>query len=399
MRWAVTWIDALTDSLEKFVAEKLDQIRDAGLYRRIVTTERHEDGSATREGRHLISFCCNDYLNLSQHPEVKRRAVEAILRYGAGAGGSRLITGNHPLYAELEARLAKLKETEDAIVFGSGYMANIGIIPALAGEGDVIFIDELSHACLFAGAHMSRAAVHVFRHNDMGDLERLLQTHRVRHPHALLLTDGVFSMDGDLAPLAALVPLAEQYDVWLLTDDAHGIGLLGEGRGSSFMGGEKARVPLQMGTLSKAIGGYGGYLCASRPVIDFMRNRARSLIFTTGLPPATIAAAIAALDVIESDPDLRVRPLTLARLFCRELNLADPQTCIVPVIVGDPDRAVEASEKLRDQGFLISAIRPPTVPEGTARLRITFTASHREADVRRLAAAIRSLGLAGGMKP
>lgn len=386
-------------SLEEFVARKLDTLRDKGLYRRIVTTERRGDGSARREGQHLISFCCNDYLNLSQHPEVKRRAKEAIDRYGVGAGGSRLVTGNHPLFAALEARLARLKGTEDALVFGSGYMANIGIIPALATEADVIFVDEWAHACIFAGARLSHAATHVFRHNDMAHLEELLKAYRAAHPRALVLTDGVFSMDGDLAPLNELVPLAESYDAWLMTDDAHGIGLLGEGRGSSFINGIKADVPLQMGTLSKAIGCYGGYLCASAAVIDFMRNRARSVIFTTGLPPADIAAAIAALDLIEGDAGLRQRPLQKAQLFCRELNLPAPVTCIVPVIVGDPVRAMAASEKLKEQGFLISAIRPPTVPEGTARLRITFTANHRDEDVIRLAAAVRALGFAGAVAP
>ncbi len=381
------------DSLEKFVTAKLDKLTDEGLYREIVTTDRHEDGSADRGDAHLISFCCNDYLNLSQHPDVKAGAQAAIDRYGAGAGASRLVTGSHPLYSELESRLAKLKGAEDALVFGSGYMANIGIIPALISEQDVVFVDELAHACIFAGARLSHGSCHVFRHNDMAHLETLLRDHRGNHPRAMVLTDGVFSMDGDLAPLDELVPLAEKYDAWLMTDDAHGIGILGDGRGSSFTNGQKARVPLQMGTLSKAVGSYGGYLCASKKVIDFMRNRARSLIFTTGLPPAVIAASIAALAIIESDPALRQRPVEKARLFCREMNLPEPVTCIVPIIVGDANKAMQMSLKLRDQGFLISAIRPPTVPDGTARLRTTFTANHRDEDVVRLADAMRKLGI------
>ena len=223
-----------------------------------------EDGIwVERDGRRLLSFSCNDYLNLTQHPAVKQAAIAAIERYGAGSGASRLVTGNHPLYAELETRLARIKQTEAACVFGSGYLANAGIIPVLIGRDGLVLVDELSHACIYAGAQLSRGKVMQFRHNDVAHARELLAEHRAAHDHALIVTDGVFSMDGDLAPLAELNALANDYDAWLMSDDAHGLGVVGGGRGSSFVGNTHIPIPLQMGTLSKAVGAYGGYLCAS----------------------------------------------------------------------------------------------------------------------------------------
>jgi 8-amino-7-oxononanoate synthase len=337
----------------------------------------------------LLSFSCNDYLNLSRHPAIIKAAVEAAQRYGVGAGASRLVTGNHPLYDELESRLARLKGTEAACVFGSGYLANIGIIPALAGAGDLILVDELSHACIHAGAKLSGASVQRYRHGDVGHAEALLAEHRGGHAHALIATDGVFSMDGDLAPLEELSALAKRHDAWLLADDAHGLGVVGHGRGSSYANGG-ADVPLQMGTLSKAVGAYGGYLCASQAVIDLMHTRARPFIYSTGLPPPVVAAAIAALDLIEGDRALTEEPLRKARLFSRALNLPEAQSAIVPVIVGEAEAALAASEMLEAEGFLVVAIRPPTVPVGTARLRFAFTAQHPEADIERLAGIVRT---------
>jgi 8-amino-7-oxononanoate synthase len=348
---------------------------------------------AERDGRRLLSFSCNDYLNLSQHPEVIAAAIEATARYGVGAGASRLVTGNHPLYGELEGRLARLKGTEAACVFGSGYLANTGIIPALVGADDLILIDELSHACIHAGAKLSGAAVQRYRHGDADHAEALLAAHRGGKKRALIATDGVFSMDGDLAPLAALSELAQRYDAWLFSDDAHGLGVVGGGRGSSFANGAASKpfeVPLQMGTLSKAVGAYGGYLCASRAVIDFMQTRARTFIYSTGLPPAVIATAIAALAVIERDPAYAALPLRKAKDFARALNLPEAQSAIVPVIVGETDAALAASELLRGEGFLVIAIRPPTVPANTARLRFAFTAQHPDAEIARLADVVRS---------
>jgi 8-amino-7-oxononanoate synthase len=246
----------------------------------------------------------------------------------------------------------------------------------------------LAHACIWAGARLSGAEVIAFRHNDVAHLADLLSARRGDVRRVLVATDGVFSMDGDLAPLGALSDACLAYDAWLMSDDAHGIGVLGGGRGSAaeFPG---AVIPLQMGTLSKAIGGYGAYLCASKPVVDLLKTRARTLVYSTAPPPASIAAAIAALDIIESSPELVAAPLAKARAFTRALNLPEAQSPIVPVIIGEATAALEASRALEDQGFLVVAIRPPTVPAGTARLRVAFSSGHPAAEVARLAEAVR----------
>ena len=376
-------------SLDLFARDKLDERERDNLRRSIVETESGDGVHVVRNGRALLSFCSNDYLNLSQHPAVKRAAAAAAETYGAGAGASRLVTGSHPLYAELESRLAKLKGTEAACVFGSGYLANAGIIPALAGRGDLILIDELAHSSMHTGARLSGAAIMPFRHNDAAHLRVLLDSERTKFKHALILTEGVFSMDGDLAPRPEVSDIANRTDAWLMSDDAHGIGVLGQGRGSAYATNPPADMPLQMGTLSKAIGSYGGYLCGSRAVIDLMQNRARTLVYSTGLPPAALGAAIAALDIIESDPDFAALPVRKARAFTRAANLPSAESSIVPVTIGDADAALRASALLEDEGFLVIAIRPPTVPEGTARLRVTFNAAQPDDAIERLAGLIR----------
>ena len=377
-------------SLDAFANTKLATLDSRQLRRSLVTSARSDGVVVERDGRRLISFSCNDYLGLSAHPALMAAARAAIDRYGIGAGASRLVTGNHPLYGELEARLARLKGTAAACVFGSGYLANTGIVPALVGEGDLVAIDEWSHACLFAGARLSGATVARFRHNDLGHLRQVLTERRARHPRAMVLTDGVFSMDGDLAPLAEMGRIARDHDAWLMADDAHGIGVVGGGRGAAFAEGAPADVPLQMGTLSKAIGAYGGYLCASEPVIALMRNRARTLIYSTALPPAVVAAAIAALDFIAGNPDYIALPVRKAKVFTLRAGLPEAQSSIVPVVVGNAAAALAAARMLEAEGFLVVPIRPPTVPEGTARLRLAFTARHDDADIARLADVIRT---------
>jgi 8-amino-7-oxononanoate synthase len=377
-------------SLDDFAASKLAELERASLRRVLAESIRGEGPWIERDGRRLLSFSCNDYLNLSHHPALKKAAIAAIAQYGVGAGASRLVTGNYPLFRELEARLARLKGTEAACVFGSGYLANTGIVPVLAGAPDLILIDELAHACLWAGTQLSRARSLAFRHNDVAHARALLSENRARVRNALLVTDGVFSMDGDLAPLHDLAALCADFDTWLMTDDAHGLGVIGNGRGSAHAASAE-RVPLQMGTLSKAIGGYGGYLCASRAVIDLMKTRARTLIYSTALPPAMAAAAIAALTFIESEPELTAKPLAKARAFTSRLGLPEAQSPIVPLIIGEPEAAVHASRKLAEEGFLVAPIRPPTVPAGTARLRFAFTAQHPDQEIARLADAVRAL--------
>jgi len=381
-------------SLDEFATAKLDELERTSLRRALVDTTRVTAIWLLRNGRRLLSFCCNDYLNLTHHPAVKEAAIEALRVHGVGAGASRFVTGNHPLFSELEARLARLKETEAACVFGSGYLANLGIIPALIGPDDLVLIDELAHACLWAGARLARAAVVPFRHADVEHVELLLAQLRRHHRRALIATDGVFSMDGDIAPLHGLATLAQRHDAWLMSDDAHGLGVVGGGRGSNFLGGTKADVPLQMGTLSKALGSYGGYICASAAVVDLIRNRARTVIYSTGLPPAIVAAAIAALDVIEREPAYAALPLAKAKAFARGAGLPEPVSPIVPVLLGEAEAALKASRLLEDHGFLVVAIRPPTVPAGTARLRLTFTAQHPDDEVERLAEVVRTRILA-----
>jgi 8-amino-7-oxononanoate synthase len=376
-------------SLDRFAAAKLDDLQRRNLRRALAETVREDGIWVERDGKRLLSFSCNDYLNLTQHPAVKQAAAAALEQYGAGSGASRLVTGNHPLYAELEARLARIKQTEAAVVFGSGYLANAGIIPVLVGRDGLVLVDELSHACIYAGAQLSRGRVLPFRHNDVAHARELLNAHRAEHDHALVVTDGVFSMDGDLAPLAELLALANEHDAWLMSDDAHGLGVVGGGRGSSFNGDTHIPVPLQMGTLSKAVGAYGGYLCASAPVIELMRNRARTLIYSTGLPPAIVAAAVAALDVIEREPGYAALPVAKAQVFTQAAGLPAAQSPIVPVIIGGEEDALAASRLLADEGFLVAAIRPPSVPAGTARLRLTFTAQHPNEDITRLAHIVR----------
>ena len=394
----------MSASLDEFAERKLAALEQRNLRRTLIETERLGPVEVKRRGKRLISFSCNDYLNLSQHQAIKAAAVEATEKYGVGAGASRLVTGNHPLFAELEAKLAKLKGAEAACVFGSGYLANTGIIPALAGVDDMVVVDKLSHACIFAGAKLTGGALHVFRHNDTGHLGEILAAHRADHPRALIVTDGVFSMDGDLAPIGELADIAAEHDAWLMTDDAHGLGVVGGGRGSGTVnlpspkrssgfaqaGGGQGRVPLQMGTLSKAIGCYGGYLCASQSVIDLIRTRCRTLFYSTGLPPGVVAAAIAALELIESDPDYAALPLTKAKAFTALLGLSEAESPIVPIVLGDSERTLLASRLLEDEGFLVVAIRPPTVPDGKARLRVTFTAAHKDEDIARLAEIIRT---------
>jgi len=372
-------------SLNAFAAGKLRALEARGLRRRLVVTDRSRP---RRAGRDVVSFSCNDYLGLSADPRVVAASVEATRRYGAGAGAARLVTGNHPLYDALERRLAALKETEQAVVFGSGYLANVGILPVLAGPRDLILMDELCHSCLMTGAALSRARIERFRHNDVEHAAELLDARRGGHRHCLLVTEGVFSMDGDVAPLPELAALAARYDAWLMTDDAHALGVIGGGKGSAHAFDPRPDVPLEMGTLSKAVGAYGGYLCASEPVAELIRNRARSFVYSTGLPPGVVAAAIAALDIIAEEPERGRAALEHARRFTGALGLPDAESAIVPIVLGSAERALAASAELERRGFLVTAIRPPTVPPGTSRLRFAFSAAHRAEDVLAAAEAV-----------
>ncbi|MFN4282571.1 MAG: aminotransferase class I/II-fold pyridoxal phosphate-dependent enzyme [Alphaproteobacteria bacterium] len=386
-------------SLAAFARAKMAEIAAKDLTRTLRPTARgpivDEAGLIVeRDGRRLVSFSCNDYLGLSRHPKVIAAAVAATRAYGAGAGASRYVTGDNPLYGAVEARLARLKGTESAVVFGSGYLANLGIIPALLGEDDLIVGDELMHACMHGGARLSRAKIAIFRHNDTGHCAEILARERAKFRHCLVMTEGVFSMDGDRAPVKRLAAIARGQDAWLFTDDAHALGVIGNGKGSAHADDASGEVPLQMGTLSKAVGAYGGYLCADADTLDLVRHRARSLIYSTGLPPSALGAADAALELIETDAELTAKPLAKARLFTAALGLPEAQSAVVPVMLGEPKRALDAAAKLQEAGFMVVAIRPPTVPDGTSRLRVTFSAAHADADIEQLVAAMRKLGIA-----
>lgn len=365
-------------ALEDFTREELLKITAKGYYRQLVYTSPAEGAYVIADGKRMLSFSSNDYFGLSQHPAVKAAAVQAIAAYGAGAGAARLVTGNHPLYAQLEEQLAACKGTEGACILGSGYLANSGVIAALMGPQDLILADKLSHACLLDGARLSGAKLLRFSHNNIEHCQKLLAQYRASYRHCLIITETIFSMDGDTAPVAALVEVAREHDSWLLTDDAHGLGIVA---------GEEG-VDIQMGTLSKALGSYGGYVAASGSVIDYIRNSARSFMFSTALPPMVIAAASAALDILSNDPLLAAKPLQNARFFTSLIGLPEAQSAIVPLVIGEAEAALAVAGRLKEAGFLVAAIRPPTVPPGTSRLRIAFSALHEEADVERLAAAL-----------
>ncbi len=367
--------------LTTFAKAQIEKAVAVGRLRELRVSERGSGVYIERDGKKLISFSCNDYLGLSAHPLVKKTAIDAIEKYGTGSGASRLVTGNNPLYQELEALLANIKNTEAALVFGSGYLANIGVIPALVGKGDLIIADKLVHASIIDGCQLSVTKLLRFSHNDVSSCESILQKHRKNYKNCLIVTDHIFSMDGDVAPVDELFVLAEKHDAWLMTDDAHGLGIIANSHNK--------KPHIQMGTLSKAVGSYGGYVCAEKSVIDYLVGEARSHVYSTALPPATIAASIAALKIIMENKELCAKPLANALLFTRILGLKLAESPIVPFIIGDEDKTLQAAKELENQGFLVAAIRPPTVPNGTSRLRFAFSSLHKAEDIAKLAQVIK----------
>ena len=336
-------------------------------------------------GRELVNLCSNDYLALAGDPRIRRAAAEAAEREGAGAGASRLVAGDLPIHGRLEARLAALKRAEAALLFNSGYHANAGVPPALVGRGDAIFSDELNHASIIDGCLLSRAELVRYRHRDVGELADLLARTKARR--RLVVTDAVFSMDGDAAPLRELAELCDRHGAMLYVDEAHAAGVLGPtGAGLAEALGVADRVDVHMGTLGKALGAFGAYVAGSRRLVDWLVSKARTFVFTTALPPAACGAALAALDVVRDEPERRARlgALTermrvgLARLG---FDVSDVVAPIFPVVLGDEARALAAARALRERGFFVRAIRPPTVPRGTSRLRVTLTAGHTDVQV------------------
>jgi 8-amino-7-oxononanoate synthase len=389
------------------IAERLEELRDRGLYRRLRLVSGPQGPRVLLDGRPVLLLCSNNYLGLADHPRVREAAAEAALRWGAGAGASRLISGNMTPHRSLEKRLAEFKGYEAALLFGSGYLANAGAIAALARRGEVVFSDELNHASIVDGCRLSRAETFVYRHGDVEHLAWGLREAEGRG--SLIVTDGVFSMDGDLAPLADLARLARRHDCRLMVDEAHATGALGPGgRGSVAAAGLSGEVDLVVGTLGKALGSYGAYVCASRELVDYLLNTARSFIFSTAPPPPVVAAAQAALELLEAQPErverLRSNAATLRAALAEEgLAAAGAGTQIVPVEVGGAAPTMGLCERLLEGGLFAQGIRPPTVPEGSSRLRLTVMATHRPDELRQAArlvgAAARELGLAGRATP
>ena len=377
------------------VAERLDELRERGLYRRLRLIEGPQGPTVTLDGRQVLLLCSNNYLGLADRAEVREAAAEAALRWGAGAGASRLISGNMEPHLQLERRLAAFKGYERALLFGSGYLANSGVIAALAGHGEVVFSDELNHASIVDGCRLSRAETFVFRHADVEHLAWGLRQAGERA--SLIVTDGVFSMDGDVAPLPQLLDLARRHDARLMVDEAHATGAVGPGgRGSVSAAGLSGEVDVVVGTLGKALGSYGAYVCAEAELVELLVNRARSFIFSTAPPPSAAAAAMAALAVLEAEPELVERLQANARLLRRSLAAEglDPGTSatqVVPVHVGEAGATMALCELALEKGVFAQGIRPPTVPEGSCRLRLTAMATHRRED---LVAAAHMIGVA-----
>jgi 8-amino-7-oxononanoate synthase len=384
-----------TDPLA-FCGAELAEIEAAGLGRRVRTLQSASEPEVVLDGRRLVCLASNNYLGLAAHPEVVDAAAEAARRFGAGAGSARLVTGGLTVHDELEARLASFKGTEAALLFSSGYLANLGTVAALVGPGDAVFSDALNHASIIDGCRLSRAGVHVYRHADAGHLEDRLAAWRRTAPagaRALVVTDSVFSMDGDIAPLPEIAAACGRHGAVLMVDEAHATGVVGPGgRGAVAAYGLEGRVGVVMGTLSKSLGAAGGFIAGSADLCAWLRNRARSFVFDTALPPPTAAAALAALTVLDREPERPVRARRLAARLAAGLRsagyaVADPPAAVVPVVIGAPDAALALSGRLLEASVLVTAIRPPSVPEGTSRLRATVMATHSDAQIDRAVAA------------
>jgi glycine C-acetyltransferase/8-amino-7-oxononanoate synthase len=339
----------------------------------------------------LLDFSSNDYLALSEHPEVISASAKYLEMFGAGAGGARLMSGDLEINHLLEQKIAKLKSKEAALIFGSGYLANIGIIPALVGRGDLIITDRLSHASIYDGCLLSGARTIRFRHNDLEHLEQILQKNRSQYNNCLLVVESIYSMDGDRCPLVELTLLKKHFDFFLMVDEAHATGLYGEnGAGIIEEDNVSQKVDIAMGTFGKALGSYGAYAAASQELVDFLVNKARTFIYSTALPPAVVGATLASLYLVESEPQLRIELHAKVAFFKKQLRKKgfknDPgPSQIVPVMVGDSTKAIAIAEELRENHIYVKAVRPPTVPEGSARLRFSITRYHQENDLKRCA--------------
>jgi 8-amino-7-oxononanoate synthase len=384
------------------ITHRLEELTGSGLYRRMRMVSGPQGPRVLLDGRRVLLLCSNNYLGFADHPQVRRAAAQAAMRYGVGAGASRLVSGNMTLHRRLEERLADFKGTERCVLFGSGYLANTGVIAALAGAGDVVFSDELNHASIVDGCRLARAETFVYDHLDTEHLEWGLQEASGRG--SLIVTDGVFSMDGDVAPLPEIVELARRYDARVMVDEAHATGAVGPGgRGTVAAAGLSADVDVIVGTLGKALGGYGAYVCCDAEMARFLVNTARTLIFSTGPPPPSVAAALAALELLREQPRQVERLIRNAHtlrsaLVDRGFAVSGDGTQIVPLVVGDSVLAMDVCECALRRGVFAQAIRPPTVPPGSSRLRLAAMATHTAAELQwaaaQLAVAVEEAGAA-----
>jgi glycine C-acetyltransferase len=382
----------------EYLSDELQKLREQKLYQKLRILETAQRPVARFDGREVINLSSNNYLGLTTHPKLKQKALEAIGKYGVGSGAVRTIAGTMTLHMALEEKIAQFKQVEASVVFQSGFTANAGTVQAILAREDVIISDELNHASIIDGCRLSRAEIKVFPHKDVEACEKILQELQNRPGRKLLITDGVFSMDGDIAPLPALVELAEKYGCIMMIDDAHASGVLGRhGRGTVDHYGLHGRVDIQVGTLSKAIGALGGYVCSTRDTIEFLYHRARPFLFSTSHPPSVAATCIAAFEVLEEEPERIEKLWSNTRFFKAGLkklgfNTGMSETPITPVIVGDAALAHEFSRELFAAGVFAQSIGFPTVPVGKARIRTIVTATHTEAELSRALEILETVG-------
>jgi len=387
----------MNDLLDRELRRELDDLRLSGRYRNFKIIQSASLPEAIIQGKRYKVFCSNNYLGLANHPRLKQAACEAAERLGSGSGASRLVCGNMSAHVELEEELARFKQAEAAIIFPTGYMANLGAISALAGPKDTVIIDRLCHASIIDGCRLSRAKLQVYEHLDMDSLEHVL-SRSGKYRRRLVITDSIFSMDGDIAPLPQIIELCRRYQAVSMVDEAHATGVFGEhGRGTLEHLGVEGQMDVVMGTLSKAVGSLGGFVVGSQVLIDYLRQNCRSFIYTTALPPGVCAASTAGLKIIQDEPQRRQRLWENVEYLRRGLlelgfNLMGSQSQIIPVLLGDEARTIQVSEKLFRQGILIPGIRPPTVPKGQSRLRITLMSDHSREDLDCLLEALRICG-------
>ena len=391
-----------------YLADQMNELKQKGTHFKLRVLEDEQAPECTVDGKRVINLASNNYLGLTTHPKLREAAIEAIKKYGVGSGAVRTVSGTMSIHMELEEKIARFKNTEACVVFQSGFAANAGTVSAILGKDDFIISDELNHASIIDGARLSRAKIKVFRHKDAAHAEELLKEVAGEPGHKLIITDGVFSMDGDIGPLPALCDLAEKYGAIMMVDDAHSSGVLGRnGRGTIDHHKVHGRVDVQVGTLSKAIGSLGGYVCGSKELIDFLYHRARPFLFSTSHPPSVAATCIAAFDVLENEPELMDKLWANTRFFKKELGLLGfniggintpaSETPITPIIIGDGKLTMDFSRELFNEGVFVPGIAFPTVAEGKARLRTIMSAAHTQDQLTKALEILKKVGTRMGI--